>query len=250
MMDKTEVCCRFRRSVDTYEKNAAVQEKIAGRLDELLAYYLEYSPARVLEIGCGTGFLTRKLVRRWGPEPLWINDLVEEMCRHTQETAHLSVEQALPGDIETIRLPQLWDLILSASTFQWLSEPALLFHKLSLHLDRGKLFIFSTFGPKNMYEIRSLTGQGLEYPDTSRLSAWLTTDFDILYREEACHTLHFAHPREVLQHLKRTGVTATATSRVWTPRMLDRFIKAYDVFLQEGKYPLTYHPYYFVCRRK
>ena len=45
MIDKTEIECRFRRSVDSYEDNATVQKWIVQRLVELLQYgeQIEYS---------------------------------------------------------------------------------------------------------------------------------------------------------------------------------------------------------------
>ena len=51
MIDKTEIECRFRRSVDSYEDNATVQKWIVQRLVELLQEYVPYS-SRTLEIGC------------------------------------------------------------------------------------------------------------------------------------------------------------------------------------------------------
>ena len=43
MIDKTEIECRFRRSVDSYEDNATVQKWIVQRLVELLQEYVPYS---------------------------------------------------------------------------------------------------------------------------------------------------------------------------------------------------------------
>ena len=40
MIDKTEIECRFRRSVDSYEDNATVQKWIVQRLVELLQEYV------------------------------------------------------------------------------------------------------------------------------------------------------------------------------------------------------------------
>ena len=64
MIDKTEIECRFRRSVDSYEDNATVQKWIVQRLVELLQEYVPYS-SRTLEIGCGTGLLSEKINRLW-----------------------------------------------------------------------------------------------------------------------------------------------------------------------------------------
>lgn len=83
MVDKAEVKCRFRRSVESYEDNAYVQKAIVNRLYELLQDHLSYTPRKVLEIGCGTGLLTRKLLTALSSGQLFINDLVEEMCSKT-----------------------------------------------------------------------------------------------------------------------------------------------------------------------
>ena len=44
MIDKTEIECRFRRSVDSYEDNATVQKWIVQRLVELLRSGLRRGP--------------------------------------------------------------------------------------------------------------------------------------------------------------------------------------------------------------
>ena len=75
MIDKTEIECRFRRSVDSYEDNATVQKWIVQRLVELLQEYVPYS-SRTLEIGCGTGLLSEKINRLWEDQQFWVNDLV------------------------------------------------------------------------------------------------------------------------------------------------------------------------------
>ena len=82
-MDKTEIKCRFRRSVESYEENATVQKLIAERLFQLLEKYSEEVLFRILEVGCGTGLFTRKLKRKCEDSILVINDIVEEMCCKT-----------------------------------------------------------------------------------------------------------------------------------------------------------------------
>ena len=74
MIDKTEIECRFRRSVDSYEDNATVQKWIVQRLVELLQEYVPYS-SRTLEIGCGTGLLSEEINRLWEDQQFWVNDL-------------------------------------------------------------------------------------------------------------------------------------------------------------------------------
>ena len=162
MIDKTEIECRFRRSVDSYEDNATVQKWIVQRLVELLQEYVPYS-SRTLEIGCGTGLLSEKINRLWEDQQFWVNDLVEQMCRKTIDRCQLPVSHGLNGDIEQIPLTGKFDLIVSASTFQWLAHPRAIFAKLAAHLNTNGWLIFSTFGKNNFKELKAVTGQGLEY---------------------------------------------------------------------------------------
>ena len=206
MIDKTEIECRFRRSVDSYEDNATVQKWIVQRLVELLQEYVPYS-SRTLEIGCGTGLLSEKINRLWEDQQFWVNDLVE--------------------------------------------RPRATFAKLAAHLNTNGWLIFSTFGKNNFKELKAVTGQGLEYRSIGELSAWLSSEYDILYTEEQIHTLKFSDPLDILRHVKKTGVNATSLPTAWTKGRLHEFCEDYKIrFLTDGYCPLSYHPLYLVCRKK
>lgn len=250
MIDKTEIECRFRRSVDSYEDNATVQKWIVQRLTELIQEYVPHS-SRTLEIGCGTGLLSEKINRLWENHQLWVNDLVEQMCRKTLDRCQLPASCGVAGDIEQIPLDGQFDLIVSASTFQWLARPRTTFIKFAAHLNPNGWLIFSTFGKDNFKELKSVTGQGLEYHSIPELTALLSPEYDILYAEEQIHTLKFSDPLNILQHVKKTGVNATGLSTAWTKGRLRRFCEDYKIrFLTDGYYPLSYHPIYLICRKK
>lgn len=250
-MDKAEIKCRFRRSVESYEENAAVQKRIAGRLFQLVEKYAENTLFRMLEVGCGTGLLTRKLKERQGNHVLIINDLVEEMCRKTSAACGIEHNSCLVGDIESVALPGTFNAIVSSSTFQWLNSPEIVFKKFARHLAKEGILAFSTFGKDNLYELKTITHQGLVYPDRFELSAFLAKDFEILYTEETKHTLYFSDPLEIIRHMKRTGVNAVGRADTWTKGRLERFCAEYRLLFSTPRgYPLTYHPLYFVCRKK
>lgn len=80
---------------------------------------------RVLDIGCGTGAITRGIAEITGPEgwvigidnnPDWIAKARAEM----QGTAGISFEV---GDIYDLPLEQQFDIVASARVLQWLSRP-------------------------------------------------------------------------------------------------------------------------------
>ena len=144
-----------------------------------------------------------------------------------------------------------FDLIVSASTFQWLAHPRATFAKLAAHLNTNGWLIFSTFGKNNFKELKAVTGQGLEYRSIGELSAWLSSEYDILYTEEQIHMLKFSDPLDILRHVKKTGVNATSLPTAWTKGRLREFCEDYKIrFLTDGYCPLSYHPLYLVCRKK
>ncbi|MEG2792100.1 MAG: methyltransferase domain-containing protein, partial [Odoribacter sp.] len=171
-----------------------MQKIIVEKLYTLLTEQLSYTPERVLEIGCGTGFLTRKLRQHLSKEQLYINDLVEEMCRKTAGSCDIEANHCLVGDIEQLHLKETYNLIVSASTFQWFARPSETFKKLAEHLHPGGLMVFSTFGWHNLEELREVTGRGLSYLSMEEVSALLSPYFEVLVREEELHTLRFNEP--------------------------------------------------------
>jgi hypothetical protein len=61
--------------------------------------------------------------------------------------------------------------------------------------------------------------------------------------------LRFPTPLDVLRHLKNTGVNRSH-AQFWTPGQLKRFTEQYSQFqLEDGSYPLTYHPIYFCIQK-
>ena len=238
-INKEEVEQRFRRSRVSYNDNARVQKMVVDRMVPMILSSVERVPEKILEIGCGTGLLTSQLQRTFPSDGLYLNDLVEELCYHAA-----TVNQKL-------FLPLSFDLIASASTFQWFTTPEETFKKLSKRLEQRGVLVFSTFGKFNLREIRLTTGGGLDYRNKEELEKMLKPYFEIELIEEEFHMLEFDTPLAVLQHLKKTGVNVSGDPTIWTKGRVDAFIKDYNArFAIDGKVALTYHPLYFVCRRK
>lgn len=248
-IDKVNIARHFSRSHSTYETHALAQKHINVRLGALLDAYCPEVPAPILEVGCGTGLMTAQLVERYAPSALWLNDLVGTFCADVAARYLVPLEHCLPGDIEAIGLPREFQLIVSASTFQWLARPSETMAGLARHLRRGGWLVFSTFGEDNCREVREVTGEGLVYRTTDEMSQLLAPHFEVVHVEEERYVLPFGSPLDVLRHLKLTGVNAVSASRPWTRASLADFTERYALrFENEGVCPLTYHPQYFVCR--
>ena len=249
-INKEEVEQRFRRSRASYNDNARVQKMIVDRMVPMILSSVKRVPEKILEIGCGTGLLTSQLQRTFPNVDLYLNDLVEELCYHAATINQVPQTCCFPGDVEKLFLPLSFDLIASASTFQWFTTPEETFMKLSKQLEQNGVLVFSTFGKFNLQEIRLTTGGGLDYRSKEELEKMLKPYFKIEGMEEELHTLEFDSPLAVLQHLKKTGVNVSGDSTIWTKGRVDAFIKDYNArFAIDGKVTLTYHPLYFVCRK-
>lgn len=157
----------------------------------------------------------------------------------------------LPCDAETLDFPQGTDLITSCSTLQWFADTERFFARCHRFLSDGGILAFSTFGKKNMREIHTLTGHGLEYLSLDNLKVLLSPRFEILYAEEEIVSLPFGTPLEVLRHLKQTGVTGTE-KRVWTCGRLQSFCDEYIRMCgnDDRSVSLTYHPIYVIARKR
>ncbi|MDO7539198.1 malonyl-ACP O-methyltransferase BioC [Acinetobacter nosocomialis] len=245
-LNKNLVAERFAKAGQSYSEHAVVQKQICQNLTSLLKQFCPSKILRVFEIGCGSGNLTRLLVEAFQIEDLILNDLYSEVQEHFNHEEHL---KWLIGDVETLELPQQLDMIVSGSALQWMQDLPLLLKRCNDVLTDSGWLCFSTFGPKNLIEIKELTGQGLNYWNLESWNSALTqAGFEVLYLSESETQLYFDLPKAVLQHLKATGVTATAQHR-WTKQTLQQFYQDYERYKHAEGYALTYHPIYCIARR-
>ena len=246
--DIARVHQRFQRGLSTYQDAAVVQRRMADKLCELL---LKTTPVRqfgtVLDLGCGTGLLTDAFAAACRWNALHLYDLLGECQELHAQRPNAQFHQA---DLNTYSNYPEADLILSGATFQWIHDVDTLLSRLYRVLKPAGLLAFSTFGPRNLREVHAIQDSGLAYLSTVELAEKLSAaGFELLHLEATQEVLTFASPRDVLEHLKATGVTASAKNSVWTKATLRSFEEEYQAFrTPDNRYPLTYTPVYCIAR--
>ncbi|MBM9520068.1 methyltransferase domain-containing protein [Desulforhopalus vacuolatus] len=249
--DKALIASSFAASLSTYEKHAGVQLALAQKLLEMVCEYTDdVSWGRVLEVGCGTGWLAERLVASRMPEHLYLNDIASELCTYAVQRLHAApcLVESLAGDIETLELPEKLQLVLSSSTLQWIEDLPTLFEHVYQSLLPGGIMAFSIFAPGTMGEITALSGRGLHYFHRPQLSAMLK-DFTILAEETVRQRSYFPSLLALFRHIRNTGVGGL--SRVhWTRASLSRFEKQYrDQFGTAEGLPVTWRAHFFVVEK-
>ena len=237
MINKQLITRRFSRAVESYNREAVAQKQIAYRMSDMLNHYLPRPCGRILEIGSGTGFLTRRLMETLHPEKLVLNDICQEMSSCFTDLLGSGQATFLAGDAESLPFPKGQDLIVSCSALQWFVSPELFFERCNTLLKQKGYFAFTTFGRDNLKEVASVTGSGLHYRSLEELD-----------EERICLT--FGTPLEVLYHLKHTGVAAVR-QQAWTKRDLQDFCDKYARLFSDGRsVTLTYHPIYIIAKKR
>lgn len=250
MINKQLITRRFSRAVESYNREAVAQRQIAHRMSDMLNRYLPRPCSRILEIGSGTGFLTRRLMDTLHPETLVLNDICQEMSTCFNDLLGSGRVTFLAGDAETLSFPKGQDLIVSCSALQWFVSPEQFFERCNALLKHEGYFAFTTFGRDNLKEITSVTGSGLHYRSLEELKEALHIHYDIVSAREERISLSFDTPLNVLYHLKHTGVTAIRQQQ-WTKGDLQEFCDNYARLFSNGNsVTLTYHSIYIIAKKK
>lgn len=252
-VDKSLIRQRFSKSISTYNDNASVQKMIAKKLFKLIENLGTKKYNTVLELGCGTGMLTEQLLSNFNIAKYQSNDLVGQYLEILNLIAskYSSEFDFIEGDLEqTEKFTLNYDLISSASTLQWILGLDNLFDRLELKLNKDGVFAFSTFGPQNLIEIRTITNSGLYYTPFDKIKKLLEKRFELLHISEEICPIYFREPIDVLKHIKSTGVNAVIQTRFTKSDLLNFNKKYNDNYRSDLGLSLSYHPIYVVARKK
>ncbi|QZE13716.1 methyltransferase domain-containing protein [Halosquirtibacter laminarini] len=245
---KSHVSKCFEKGFTTYDDKATVQDMVAQNLVKQLSF-LPQKQQHTFEIGSGSGKLTNYYLQKFSPNKYTINDIVQNMFPTVESivrTYKVPLIERCMGDIESIQVPNSATLIISSSVFQWIENLNKLFDKLSKTQRSGDHLAFSIYTKGTFSTFHKAADCGLQYHRHEEIIKMIEKKYEVIHDYNESIELQFESPREILLHMKETGVNGVGTQ--WTKSKHLNFIKNYP---KDGKfYTLKYNPSYFILKKK
>jgi malonyl-CoA O-methyltransferase len=253
--DKRQVAASFSRAAHSYDGVAALQRDVGN---ELLARLPALTPARWLDLGCGTGYFTRGLAERYPQGSGLALDLAEGMLRHARPQG--GARHFVAGDAERLPLRDgSLDLIYSSLAVQWCGDFAAVLDEARRTLRPGGVLAFSSLCVGTLQELRD-SWQAVDgfvhvnrfrrFEDYQALCA--ASGLQLLMLERQARALHFPDLRALTHELKALGAHNLNPGRPGglTGRARVRaLVEAYEHFRQPQGLPATYQVVYGVLRK-
>lgn len=156
MINKTLLQKRFNVAAVSYDQYANVQKKMAhSLLSTLDRRYSANSSIRILELGCGTGYVTEQLSNLFPKAHITAIDFAESMIAVAKTRQNVKNVMFYCEDIERLQLEETYDVIISNATFQWLNDLKQVIRNLFHHLSIDGILLFSTFGQETFQELHT-----------------------------------------------------------------------------------------------
>lgn len=250
-LDRERIRRNFGRAARSYEQHDALQREVQQSLLERLDFYLE-TPARVLDVGAGTGRGTALLKQRYAKAEVIAVDLALPMLRAAKaHSGWLKPFRRVCAEATALPFPDhSVDLLHSNLCFQWITDLAALFGECARVLKPGGLLAFTTFGPDTLKELRAAWAAADGHSHVSRFldmhdigDAMLNAGLRDPVLDVERYTLTYSEPRKLLEELRGLGATHADSQRdrhLTGKAHYRAMLAAYEAMRVDGRIPATW----------
>ncbi len=254
-LDRAGVRAAFDRASATYEPAAVLQSQVAGELLSRLEPF-DFEPAAILDLGAGTGRFAARLKSRYRRSAVIALDLAPGMLREAaRHQRFLRRFERVCADAARLPLQSASvDIVFSSLMLQWCDPLDDALAEVRRVLKPQGLFLFSTFGPDTLKELRAAWAEADTYNHVNRFLDMHDVG-DALVRAGLVEPVldvdrlqvAYADALTLMRDLKSIGARNTTAGR---PRSLagrarlQRVLDAYESFRKDGRLPATYEIVY------
>ena len=256
MLDKQIIRKHFENATESYDGAAMLQREIASRLTERLDY-IKLKPQKSLDLGSGTGCVSKNLLKRYPKSQIIALDIALNMAKKSKKQGSwLRKPQAICADAEKLPIKsETIDLLISNLMLHWcqnLGETFTGFHRI---LAPNGLLLFTLFGPDTLMELRQSwkavdkTAHTNDFPDMHEVGdALLQAGFINPVMDMEIITMTYNDVDQLVRDIKLSGSSNAHHERqkgLTTPRQYNAFKANYELYKNdEGLYPATWEVIY------
>ncbi len=250
----------FASAASRYEKTAVLQKEIAARVLER-AQSLKTKPKHIVDVGCGTGYLTRLLQKQYPRAQFLGIDLADGMLQQAKSAEKAWFNKAAYLRADSRQLPladKSVDLLVSNLMLQWCPDYPKALSEFARVLHPEGYLLLTTFGPETLYELRESWTHVDSYAHVNQFT-------DMHELGDVCvaaglqdsvldiDRITLTHPDiySVMRHLKHIGANHVRGERPQGLYGKDKFAtlaQAYEQYRQDGVLPATYEVIYVYAR--
>ena len=249
-IDKKRVRQSFASAADTYDGLATLQRQVG--LDLLSMFDINFTDDIVMDIGCGTGFLTQEIMLASSVQQMVAVDIAYSMLEATRiKLKDLETVHYICADAECIPLQkQAVDNIVSNLALQWCQNLTQVFEGFNHGLKPEGQLVFSTFGPATLQELKQAWS---EVDDYTHVNEFYTVDeltiflqqagFENIQIESKCYQSNYQAVIELMRELKGIGaknMLAGRNKKTTSKTQMENMIKAYEKYRINKLIPATY----------
>ncbi|MBN9289428.1 MAG: malonyl-[acyl-carrier protein] O-methyltransferase BioC [Gammaproteobacteria bacterium 39-13] len=256
-VNKIDIARSFSMAAKTYDQSAFIQKEIGQRLIDRLDL-IKAPPQTILDVGAGTGFLTRQLQQKFPQSKIIGLDLAQGMMQFAKSKQPWQLWKNKPfyvcGDMEQLPFAnQSFDLIFSNFTLQWSFALEKTFLELKRVLKPNGFLFFSTLGPQTLIELRQSWTDSIthvnEFTDMHDIGdALLKTRLNDPVMDMEMITVTYSHVKQLLRDLKATGarnMNLTRAKGLTAKNHFEKMFQAYEAFKRpDNLYPATFEVIY------